>query len=288
MLLPIKSAFATVHMVSYGFMELLGMPVVAGRSFTPDDGFDSTRVAIVNETMARSSFEHGQAIGKRVQVGGLHGEWYTVVGVVRDRVIRGLGAPSASAPAIWLSVRQEPPFAVTVAMRTGEDEDVASERVQRAVTSLGPAGRLGRVTTTGEETEHGRAPLAWFAVLYACLAALALLLALSGIRGLVRDSIRARQRELAIRGALGGRFHNLARVVLADTSRALTLGAAVGFTGAFASGRFVQMRVPELRSLEPALYFAITGVLALWAVAVALSETRRIARADSARLLSVD
>lgn len=288
MLLPVKSAFATVHMVSYGFMELLGMPVVAGRSFTPDDGFDSTRVAMVNETMARSSFERGQAIGRRVQVGGLHGEWYTVVGVVRDRVVRGLGAPSAGAPAIWLSVQQEPPFAVTVAVRTSEDEGAATERVQRAVNSLGLAGRLGHVTTTSEETEHGRGPLVWFAALYATLAALALLLALSGIRGLIRDSIRARQRELAIRTALGGRFHNLARVVLADTSRAVTLGAAFGFTGAFASGRFVQMRVPELRSLEPAVYLAITAALALWAVAAALSETRRITRAESARLLTVE
>jgi hypothetical protein len=48
------------------------------------------------------------------------------------------------------------------------------------------------------------------------------------------------------------------------------------------------MRVPELRSLEPAVYLALTAALALWAVAAALSETRRIARADSARLLTVE
>jgi len=288
MLLPVKSAFTTVHMVSYGFMELLGIPIVQGRAFTPDDRFDSTRLAIVNETLARRGFDRAGAVGKRIQVGGIRGDWYTIVGVVRDRVARRLGAPSEGAPALYLNVQQEPPFAVTVGVETEEDPAAAAERVQSALASLGQAGGLGRVTTTAEQIARGRGPLAWFAALYAALAALALLLAFSGIRGLVRDAIGARQRELAIRAAIGGRFHNLAHVVLADTSRAIAIGAGLGFTGAFAAGRFVQMRVPELRSLEPRIYLAITAALALWALLVALAETRRITRADSARLLTVE
>jgi hypothetical protein len=287
MLLPVQPAFVTHHMVGYGFIELLGLPLLEGRSFTPADGLDSSRVALVNETFARTGFERGRPLGRRVQVGGLAGEWYTIVGVVRDRVVRGPGAPREGAPAIYLSVHQEPPFAVTVALGTA-DTVAAEAEVRRVLASLEVDASLGSVTTAAQEAARATSVLAWFGGLVAALAGLALLLAMGGVAALVRDAIRARQRELAIRVALGARFRHIARSVMGDAARAVILGAAAGLMGAFTAGRYVQMRFPGVRSLDPSSFLAITAGLALLAVTTALLEARRFARAGAARALAGD
>lgn len=286
MLLPLKPAFVTHHTVSYGFVEAVGIPIVSGRSFNRTDGMGAERVAMVNETFARESFEGGRPLGRRVQIGGPRGDWYTIVGVVRDRVVPGLGAPREKAPAIYLSVQQEPPFAVTVASRRPDVE--ATEWLDRILASLEVSGRVGNVTTIEQAAERSAAPLAWFARLFAGLASLALLLAVAGISGQVAEAIAGLRRELAIRVALGGRFRHLARVIGAEVVRTITVGTCLGLMGAFTAGRIIQMHEPALRTLDMSAFLAICALLAAVALATAVLETRRQIRAETATLLGAE
>jgi hypothetical protein len=283
MYMPVQPAFVHHHAVSPGFFEALGVDLVAGRLFDRSDSYDTARVAVVNETFARRNFEAGDPIGHWVQVGGGAGDYYTVIGVVRDIRGRGLGAPRIALPALYLSAMQEPPATMGLTVRTDLEPATVAQRVQLATRDLAisPAGDAAALD---DRLDTAVAPLRWFGALFAIIAAAAVGLALHGVNALVRAQVQARRRELAIRAAIGATPARLLGMVLVDTMRIAAIGLALGSVAAWSAGRALQMEIAGLPPLDPETAAPLAGALLFAALAGAFVPALRAALASPAHV----
>jgi predicted permease len=283
MYMPIQPAFAHYHAVSPGFFETLGVEVIAGRSFDRSDTFDTARVAIVNETFARRNFENGDPIGHWVQIGGMDGEHYTVIGVVRDIRGRGLGAPRLALPAVYFSAMQEPPATLGLTVRTDLEPAAVAERVQQVTRDL-PIAAAGDAAALSDRLDAAVAPLRWFGALFAIIAGAAVGLALHGVNALVRAHVRARRKELGIRAAIGATPLRLIGMVLGETLRIAGIGLALGSVAAWSAGRALQLEIAGVPPLDFPTALPLAAAILLAAMAGAFAPALRAARSSPAHV----
>jgi putative ABC transport system permease protein len=216
-----------------------------------------------------------------VQLGGTNGEWYTVIGVVRDIRARGIGAPRTALPALYLSTQQVPPFTVDVAVRTELEPAAVAERVQAATREM-PIAPPRDATTLNERLERALAPLRWFGALFALLALTAIALAVHGVHTLAHAWVAARRRELAIRAAIGATPFRLLRLVLTGITRIAAIGLALGVVAAWCAGRALQLRIAGLPPLDLSTAAPLAAALCLAALAGALWAAIRVVRSAPA------
>lgn len=282
---PIVSETVVQHAVSPGFFDIMGMRLVAGRAFRHGDGRDSTRVAVVNQAFALSSFERGQALGKRVLVGRMTSVWYTVVGIVRDTPAQGLGGRGAHTPTLYLSTAQLPPAALGLAVRTTGEPATVLPRLRAKLAGLDPTPRLNAVSTLERESRRAVAPQQWFGRLFAVLAGLSLLLASYGLYAAIRGLVVARRREIAVRMAVGADPVRIVLFMIRQTTTIALIGAGLGAVGGFALGRILQELFSGIRLLDPALLGTIAGLLTAIALTAAVRPARQAARTHPATVL---
>nr|NIN70583.1 hypothetical protein [Gemmatimonadota bacterium]NIO30443.1 hypothetical protein [Gemmatimonadota bacterium] len=201
--LPLSPAFARHHAVSPGFFGAYGLELVGGRDFTAADRLGSMPVAIVNRTFATEHFERGDPLGRRVQTGGPHGPWYTVIGVVEDIKGMTLGSAGRTPPALYLSLLQQPPRACDLSVRVEGDPLLAGAAVKDVLSEMdGPAETVG-VASAESRLERHIAPLRWLGLLFGVTGGLATLLAVHGLYSVMRYNVLLRRREIGIRLAVG-------------------------------------------------------------------------------------
>jgi predicted permease len=268
---------ARYHAVSAGYFGALGIPLVGGREFTPEDREGTRAVVVVNEAFAFNLFPFVDPVGKLLQLGGvgLHRTWYTVVGVVRDPRPTGMGATTAPPPAVYLPLLQAPPPDVGLALRTSGNPLDTLPAVRRALHSVAPRATLYGEGTMTERLTALRAPLRWFGVVVAALAGFTTLLAALGLYGVVAHQVERRRRELGIRIALGARGGAVVRMVVMQGVRVTARGLVLGVAGTLCLGRLLQFFFPAIRLGDP-LPYAVVGALI---VAVSLLASYLPARA---------
>jgi hypothetical protein len=260
---PLWNVLADHHAVSPGFFELAGIEVLSGRPFTASDGPDAEPVILVNETFARTAFERGLPIGKRVRIGSDLGSWYRVIGVVADHAVPVLGADASPKEVVYLSALQQSPRSGTLLLRGSGG---ALDRAEATMAGLGFAA--GPRRTLGEHRANAARPLRWAYMIAAVVAGLALLLAGHGVYATALQTTRRRIAELAIRRALGASPRRIVAYVLLDRLRVVAWGLA-GF--AF-FGMLAVALLQNAAGLPPAPPGAYLGIaLALAALAIAAS-----------------
>ena len=224
---PLWNALADHHVVGPGYFGLTGMELLEGRAFTTADDRDSARVAIVNRTFARTSFERGRPIGKRIRIGTDFDHWYTVIGVVENESVRALGADGVEREAVYLSSLQLPSTIGRIVVR-GDDN-----AVQAARTALSEAGfDPGPAMSLEAFRARYAAPITWSGLVASALAAAALLLAVHGIYVVGLQTARRRRSDLAVRRAVGAPAWRIVVYVLAERLRVTAWGlAGFGFFG---------------------------------------------------------
>jgi putative ABC transport system permease protein len=222
--LPVRSLRASHYVASADTFRAGGLRIVAGRAFTADDRADAPRVAVVNRHLAGRYFEHGQAVGRHLWLGGrIGGKRYRVVGVVDDAVPRGLGVGLAPREAVYLPILQHPRSAAELLVRPA---GAGAAAVRRAVTTV--AG----VTLTVPESEAAirareSAPLRWFARWLAVEGWAVLALAVAGVFGMMRLWVEALRPELAIRRAVGASRRRVLGYVLLRAGAAGLQGTVI-------------------------------------------------------------
>lgn len=283
MLMPLVPAYPVHHSVSPGFFESFGIGLVQGRLFDRGDGWDTTRVAIINESFAAATgFGRGGPIGKKVQVGGTDGEWFTIVGIVADAPARGLGAPRQNAPALYLSAMQQPPAIIGLAARTEEEPATFAENV-RTFEPLA-AATVGEPLSLDERIERAVAPLRWFGTLFAVLAVVAFGFAVHGVLAAVRWTTNAQRRELAVRAAVGASPFRILRHVLGRTARTVLVGLGAGLFLAGLAGRTIQLQVGGMPPVDFPSVAPIAALIATAALIGAIGPAFRAAGASPARV----
>ena len=266
-----------LYMITPGYFEALGIPVLGGRNFTLDDELH----VILNEAMARQLWGRVDVVGERMSLGST--EDIEVIGVVGD--VHNDGIASEARSAMYALPYAFPRSAVTLYIRTTNDPLAASSDVRRAVWSVDPNQPLGEFATLQQVVSSDVATPRFFTTLLMVFAGVALALAGLGIYGVVSYAVGRRTSEMGLRMALGARSGNLVRLVLSQ-SMGLSLGGLVlGVMGALALSRFLSSQLYGVAPTDPGTYAAVSLVLVTVAFIAGYLPALRATRVDPVQAL---
>ena len=272
---------AGFRLASQGYFATLGIPLVAGRAFTERDQYDAPFVAVISASLARRSFAGQDPLGHKIQCGLDSDRWMTIVGVVGD--VRSEGRGEAPRPELYMPFQQHPGMAneLTLVVRTAGAPEAMAAAVGRKVRAMNP--EIAIQTTTLEAMLSDSVAMPRFrAFLVTAFAAVALLLAMVGVYGVMAYLVSQRTNELGLRMALGCAPGGVVRLVLA---RALGMAGAGLAAGAALSVAGAQVMTALLFGVRPgdAWGYAVAA-LAIVAVTLgaALGPAWRAARIDPA------
>lgn len=272
--------------VGPGYFDALGITPVRGRGFTEDDGPESAPVMVVNETMAHQMAPGDEILGRRIRSWRDENLLREIVGVVPDIQLGGMaGRPE---PAVFVP-RDQGEFAnLSFLVRASEDPTVLVPAVREAMGEIDPNLALEGLRTLRDAHRDELAIVQIVTVLFTVFGALALVLAISGVYGLVALSVARRTREIGIRMALGDTTGRVLRSVLGEGVRLAALGAFLGLGLSLVLARLLSSRVVGIPPLDPVAVLVIAGVLGLAAVAASTLPALRATRVDPVRALRAE
>jgi predicted permease len=265
------------------YFEVVGMPVVMGRSFGPQDTRQSKPVAVVNETLARRLYPEGSPVGRHLWLGGQE-----IVGVVKDAKYSSLREKPRGM--FYLLNEQEPGsegYESLVVRVAGKPEALMSQ-IRAALRAEDPNLAVTEVTTLGEMVERSLGQEKMLAKLAGFFGGLALLLASIGLYGVMAYSVARRRNEIGIRMALGARPGTVLRMVLGESLAVVALGLAVGIPAALACGRLVSSQLYGVEAYDPLTIIGAASVLLAVALAASFLPARAAARLDPFTALRED
>ncbi len=272
---------ARLQVITPGYFEAIGLPLVRGRRFTAADVTGAQPVVIVNEALERRDFPDG-ALGRQIRFRGIT---FDIIGVVGDKRHRSLREAPRAEMYYPRSQVAHPRFFSWVAVRTTRDPLTLTPEVRALVSGLDPSVAIDKVDVLDRRLDAVLAPDRFRAALVGLLSLVALLLAGLGLYGLVAHSVLRDARAIAIRMALGANSRaaigRVVRQVVWLTAGGVVLGAALAWGGHSLVARF-------LSGVEPLDPLTLAGVgLALLIVAglAATGPARRAARVDPALVL---
>lgn len=273
--------------VSTGYFETLGIRVLEGRAFTTADTHDAPSVALVNQSFARKHFPGQSAIGKRLKGGDWDAQapWTTIVGVIAD-VPYTNGVWGGSHPTFYEATSQNRWLrSALVAIKTPGDPVQLVAATRRETSALDAGVPLRDVATMGERLDRSVSLPRFRGLLFSLLGGLALLLATTGIYGVMAYHVNQRRRETAIRRALGAQSAQVVRATLGSGMRLAGTGIAIGVFGAVALTRTLSALLYKVDPFDPAVLAGVTMLLATVAMLASLVPAMRAARVDPAVIL---
>jgi len=263
------------YQVSPGFFETIGTPLLAGRDFTWRDDAKSPRVAIVNLAFAKRIFRADSPIGKTFPGWGNPVE---VVGVVADGKYETL--TESQQPALFWPILQSYNSTTTLEVKSSLPSTQMVSEVRQAIAKLDPDLPLYSAGSLEQMLDSAFLPTRTAAIALSAFGVLAIMLAATGINGLVAYAVSRRTHEIGIRMALGARPAEVLQPVLGKTAALLVFGSIVGLILALAAGQVISSVVYETERRDPLVMvsawagIALLGFLASWAPA------RRAMRVD--------
>jgi putative ABC transport system permease protein len=266
-------------MTSSDYFELMRIPLLAGRFFTPQDSANAPRVMLISQAMARQYWPSADPIGSQVTMK----DWGpdlagTVVGVVGDVKLDGLEV--ATRPAIYWPNQQFVGAFNALVVRTDTPSSSVVPAIRAAVWAVDPEQTIAQVSSMDEITSDQFTERRFSLGLIGAFAALSLLLASIGIYGVLAQSVQQRTREIGILMALGAQRADVARLVLSQGLGMSLLGIAIGIAGAIAATRLMSTLLFGVKPLDPAAFAASAAVLFAVALAACWFPARRASRVD--------
>jgi predicted permease len=279
--------------VSPRYFETMRTRLVRGRLFTAADGPTAPGVAIVSEGAARRLWPGQDPIGQRLReptyrIGNADappGAWQTVVGVVQDVRFRGLNDVRLD---LYVPITQSRNRAPKLLVRVDGQASGVAAAIRAAVRDVGSTGAIGEAVTMRDVVDGESAPWRFLMRVFVAFAILAALLAVVGLAAVVSLAVAARQRELAVRAALGADARRLRRLVLRDALGLTAAGVVLGLAGAVALGHGVAPVLIGVRPDDPLTLGAVAALVAVAGLGAAWSPARRAARTDPLAALRAD
>jgi putative ABC transport system permease protein len=284
--------------VMSNYFNTMGIPIVAGRGFDPTDTTSGDRVVVINETLANRLWNGRDPIGRRLQpnlrgsVGTSVNPWHTVIGVAKD--VKEAGVDRDAGAELYLFIDQpgppidgtERPWVTTapttmnIVLRThvaASELAQILERMVRAVNPSVPIVGLREMDAVFEES-IGRPRL--LAQLLGAFAALALLLAVLGVYGVLSFTVAERRREIGVRLALGASRGGIVTLVMTQGLLIASVGLAAGLAGALAFNRLFASLLFGVAPTDPGTLAAVTLTIAIAATVACGLPAWRASRLD--------
>ncbi len=261
--------------VSPEYFQTMGIPLRRGRLLAAND----VSGVVISESMARRFWPGQDPLGKRFKrsLPGLdEGNWNTVLGVVGDRLSNGPG--SAMLPAIYQLYADS--STETIVVRTMGEPRLLTHAIHLAVGGIDPTVPYFEIATVEQQIAEIEAPRRFETTLLTIFAALATLLAATGIYGLLHHAVAQRTKEIGIRLALGARSPDVVRLVIGQGLRGVAVGLLVGVTISLAATRVLASVLYDVAATDPVTFAGV--VLLLIGVALAASglPARRAVKVD--------
>ncbi len=275
-----ESVIDTVR-VGDGYFRAVGVPIVAGRAFSPDDVDGNRLVAIVNETMARRYWPRGSAVGSRIHLNGFDHPAHEIVGVSRDHKVRSVGED----PRAYLHLPAEASQTIGLIVRTSLPAASALPMLRDALWRLEPDIVFTEDESAAAIAAATMAPTRIGAGLMGSFGMLALLLAAIGLYGVIAYAVSLRTREVGIRLALGASRGQVLRQVLSEGGRLAAAGLALGTIASIGVGQILSSLLYGVSRFDPVAYGAATALLLGVAIVANLAPAFAAARIDPLRAL---
>jgi putative ABC transport system permease protein len=262
--------------------DALGIPLRSGRLFTDADGAaDGLKVALVDETTAREFWPGEDPVGRRLGRPWLN-ELMVVVGVV-GAVLDGELAGAAERT-VYTPLTQEPPLSAFVVLNSAAGMNV-EPTLRSALRDIDATVPLSDVATVGSLVSGTLAAQRLSARLLGAFGAIALILAVIGIYGVLSYAVTQRGRELSLRLALGARRGDVLRMVLGDGMKLAIAGAALGIAAALGLSRLIGGMLYGVEPHDPATIAAVTLIVLAAAAAAVLIPAVRASRLEPMQVL---
>lgn len=267
--------------VTTDYFDSMGIPVLRGRSFTASD-LQNPDVAIINQTMARSFFSNEDPIGQKIWIGVKeHRIPLTVIGVSGDVRYKGLDVPDEMAVYSLLSnTKVGNWYVVRVLIRTEREPMTLLGAARQQVMSINRNLPLSDIMTMEQGVTDSVADKRFAMSLLSLLAVVALILATTGIYGVIAHSVNQRTREIGLRMALGAQRADIYKMILQQGLVLTAIGIGLGTLGAFAMMRIMAGILYGISVNDSLTYVGAIVLLALVALAACTFPARRAIRID--------
>jgi putative ABC transport system permease protein len=266
--------------VSEGYFDLMGIPLVAGRTFDRVDGPGAERVVVVSRNLAERLYPGADPVGRRVETPEGQARIIGVVGNTRRAI------SSSFHPTAYVHSLQAPPSFFSVMLRTDGAPGNYRRAAQEALWSVDPRRPLWEIMSLGERMSEATRSHRFLSLLLSVSAGLSLFLAAVGLYAVMAHSVSQRRRELGVRIALGADSGRVLRMVLGNALRLSVIAALVGVAGAAVLARLMSSMLFGVEAFDPVSFGTAAAVLvfvALLAAGVPALRATRIQAMEAMR-----
>ena len=280
---PKDQPSADMFVIEANYFRTMGIPVTNGRDFEDRDEHKSTPVVIVTDTFARQFFPGENPIGKRIKPG--ISSWddekptmREIVGVVAD--VRNRALNTEPKPAYYLPQSQVPFNQLILVMKTAGDPNSLITSATREVRLMDQELPVFGVKTMDEYIASSVAAPRFNTTLLSIFAAVALVLTVIGLYGVMSYSVAQRTNEIGIRMALGAQTHDVLKLIVKQGLQLVLIGLVLGLAGALALTRLLSSLLFGVKTKDPATFVAIAALLALVSLLACYVPAWRATRVD--------
>ena len=268
--------------VSSDYFNTMQIPLVSGQFFSTEDGPQAPPVIMVNQAMVNRYWSNQDPLRKRIKIGNADAKspWFTVKGVVKDSAQASLDndiRPEIYFPLGQMAGRYR---RMNLAVRTSVDPKSTLAAIQSAIREIDKDQPVYQVQTIEELIRDTIATRRFALMILISFAVLALVLAMSGIYGVISYSVSQRTQEIGIRMALGARSGDVLRLVLVQFMRLTVIGVVLGLVGAYALTRLMTSLLFGVTATDVTTFVFVSATLSLVALVACLIPARRATRVD--------
>jgi predicted permease len=267
---PGEAPVAQFVSVSSQYFSTMGIRLLSGRDFADREAADSPATVVINREMADRYFAGRDPIGRQIGTPNLA----TIIGVVED--VRQAGVHAPIDPQVYRPYAQSPANVVTLVIKAQDAQGVSAADLRSAVRAVAPSQPLANIVPMAYVLSESTADRRLYMVLLVAFAFIAVVLALSGVYGIMLHSVAARTRELGIRTALGATPLSIRRLVLKQALWLAGAGLVIGSAGAVAAATVLQSIVFGVTPSDP---LTVAGVCLLMLLSSLLASYLPAARA---------
>ncbi len=262
-----------------GYFQVLAIPLVRGRMFDERDGANAPHAAVISESLARDRWPNQDPIGRTIEFGNMDGDLrlLTIVGIVGDTHEYGLDVPPR--PTVYVNLFQRPRAAMSLTMLSDADTQSVVSTARGILQGLNPE-MPARFRTLSDVYSASLGSRRFNVILIGLFGITALLLATTGVFGVMAYSVSRRTREIGVRVALGAATSDVLRLIVGQGLRPIFIGLAIGIAGALALTRTVESLLFGVTATDPLTFGGVTLLLVGTALLACYIPARRAAKVD--------
>jgi putative ABC transport system permease protein len=277
--------------ITSGYFRTFQTKVLKGREFATMDRPGNLPVAVINDSFARSYFPQTDPLGRRIKKGrgDPKSQWLTIVGVVPDLIMQGMGNNNQSGAGYFIPIAQsDVTNFVSVALRTQGEPGSVTPEVRAAVASMDADLAVYDVLSMREVIARSSWFYTVFGTFFMAFGCSSLVLAVAGLYGVMSFAVTQRRREMGVRMALGAEGGQLVRLIMMKGVIRLSIGLLLGYGIGLAASNLLQNFLYRVNSRDPGVLAGVLLTLGAAGLAANFIPARRVSRIDPVVALSAE